>query len=238
VPGRRSWVWLAGLGSLPLVAAEAAAAEPQPPPPALSESTLDAWLDEKPGEIDPASPDPELVAASLPPRRHGLVIEGSAGALGHLGNMRDVSPVAPYFRFQLGYELYDWLMLLGQADLALSSTSLANRPPEKRGYALFGMGAGGRLSWQAFTSVGFYLQGDAGFASVDQDVLATYGYPDADRLRPYAGGSLGVEWFQLSPHYALALSGGGRSYFQSFDRINGDRAPLVWFSSVAIRYAL
>jgi hypothetical protein len=234
VPGRLSWVWAAALAGLPL---PAAAAE-TPPSPALTEGALDAWLDEEPGATDSARPDPELLAASFPPRRHGLVVEGSAGALGHLGNMRDVSPVAPYFRLQVGYELYDWLMLLGQADVALSSTSLANRPPEKRGYALFGMGGGARLSWQAFSAVGFYLQGDTGFASVDQDVLATYGYPDADRLRPYAGGSLGVEWFQLSPHYALALSGGARDYFQSFDRTNGDRAPLVWFSSVAIRYAL
>jgi hypothetical protein len=94
------------------------------------------------------------------------------------------------------------------------------------------------LSWQAFRSVGFYVQGEAGFASVNQDVLATYGYPAADRLRPFAGGALGLEWFQLSPHYALAWFGGVRDYFQNFDRINGSRPPLVWFSSVAIRYAL
>ena len=213
-----------------------AAAADTPAPAPLTDGSLDAWLDEAPGAA--GSDETELEAETLPPRRHGWVVEGSAGALGHLGNMRDVSPVAPWFRLQVGYELTDWLMLLGQGDVALSSTSLANRPPEKRGYALFGMGAGARLSWQAFSSVGFYLQGDAGLASVDQDVLATYGYPDADRLRPYAGGSLGVEWFQLSPHYALALSGGGRDYFQGFDRINGDRPPLVWFTSLAIRYAL
>ncbi len=234
MPGRLPWLLGAALCAAPLRAF--AADTPAPPP--LTDETLDAWLDEAPGAVGATALDPELAAATLPPRRRGLVVEGSAGALGHLGNMREVSPVAPWFRLQVGYELYDWLMLLGQTDVALSSTSLANRPPEKRGYALFGLGAGARLAWQAFSSVGFYLQGDAGFASINQDVLATYGYPDADRMRPYAGASLGVEWFQLSPHYALALSGGGRDYFQSFDRINGDRPPLVWFSSVAIRYAL
>jgi hypothetical protein len=146
--------------------------------------------------------------------------------------------VAPWLRLQVGYEPFDWLMVFAAGDLALSSTALAHRPPDERGYALFGVGGGARLSWQAFGSVGLYLQGDAGFASVNQDVLATYGYPDADRLRPFAGGSLGIEWFQLSPHYALALSAGARDYFQSFDRTHGDRPPLVWCSSLAIRYAL
>src|SRR5690606_16072598 len=139
--------------------------------PELTEGALDAWLTRAPEEPDAATSDAELEAPVLPPRHHGVVIEGSAGALGHLGNMRDVSPVAPWFRLQVGYELFDWLMLFGQGDVALSSTSLANRPPEKRGYALFGFGAGARLSWQPFSAVGFYLQGDAGFASVNQDVL-------------------------------------------------------------------
>jgi hypothetical protein len=210
----------------------------QPTTPALTEANLDTWLSGPPAAPDAAPSDPELEEPSLPPRRHGWVVEGSAGALGHLGNMRDVSPLGPWFRLQFGYEPFDWLMAYAQGDVALSSTSLASRPPEKRGFALFGFGGGARLSWQAFQAVGFYLQGEAGFASVDQDVLATYGYPDADRLRPFAGGALGIEWFQLSPHYALGLSGGARDYFQNFDRINGSRPPLVWFASVAIRYAL
>jgi hypothetical protein len=204
----------------------------------LSDATLDSWLDETPGAIDASSSKAELEEPMLPPRRHGWVVEGSAGALGHLGDMRDVSPVAPWFRAQVGYEPFTWLMVFAQGDVALSSTSLANRPPDKRAFALFGFGGGARLSWQAFSAVGFYLQGEAGLASVTEDVLATYGYPDADRLRPFAGAALGVEWFQLSPHYALGLSGGARDYFRSFDRINGDRPPLVWLSNVAIRYAL
>jgi hypothetical protein len=203
----------------------------------LTEPALESWLNRAPEEGD-ASADAELGAPPLPPRRHGLVLEGSVGALGHLGEMRTVSPIAPWFRLQVGYELFDWLMLLGQGDVALSSTALAQRPPGKRGYALFGVGAGARFAWQPFTSVGFYLQGDAGAASIDQDVLGTYGYPDADRVEPYAGASLGIEWFQINPHYGLSLSGGARDYFRNFDRIAGERPPLAWFSSVSIRYAL
>jgi hypothetical protein len=202
----------------------------------LTDENLDAWLSREPETPDASDSDADLAPPELPPRRHGVVIEGSAGALGHLGNMRDVSPVAPWFRLQVGYELFDWLMLFGQGDVAFSSTSFAQRPPDQRSYALFGFGAGARLSWQAFSAIGFYLQADGGLASVDEDVLATYGYPDADRLRPFVGGCLGVDWFQLSPHYALSVSGGARDYFQNFERVYGTRPPLAWLGSVAIRY--
>lgn len=203
----------------------------------LDEAGLDAWLSREPEPADDANGrDPD--APEPPPRQHGVVFEGSVGALGHLGNMRDVSPVSPWFRLQVGYELLDWLMLFGQGDVALSSTSLAHRPPAERTYALFGAGGGVRFTWPAFHSVSFYLQGEAGVSSVTEDVLSTYGYPDADRIHPFAGGALGVEWYQLSPHYALSVSGGARDYFESFERIHGSRPPWVWFSSVAIRYAL
>jgi hypothetical protein len=203
----------------------------------LTEPAVESWLERAPEAGEPSA-DAELDVPQLPPRRHGFVLEGSVGALGHLGDMRTISPVAPWFRLQVGYEVLDWLMLLAQGDVAVSSTSLARRPPDSRGYALFAVGAGARLSWQPLTSLGFYLQGDAGAASIDQDVLGTYGYADADQIGPYAGGSLGIEWFQTSPHYGLSISGGGRDYFQNFDRISGERPPLAWFSSVAIRYAL
>jgi hypothetical protein len=152
--------------------------------------------------------------------------------------MQNVSPAAPFFRLQVGYELFDWLMLFGEADVAMARTSYANRPPEPRTYALFGFGTGARFTWQAFEHVGFYLQGDLGLASVSEDVLSTYGYRDAALLRPYFGGLLGVDWYQVSPHYALSLYGGARDYVQTFARIAGERPPIAWMSGVALRYAL
>jgi hypothetical protein len=225
------------LGSV-LIAAWPASVNAEPTRAALQQTELESWLAADPSQTDAAASSPAEEAVTLPPRRHGLVIEGSVGALGHLGDMRHVSPIAPWFRLQLGYEPLDWLMVYGAADVALSSTSYAQRPPEKRGYALFGMSAGARLAWQPISVLGFYLQADAGLASVDQDVLATYGYPDADRLRPFVGGMLGIEWFQVSPHYALAVYGGARDYVQNFERRNGSRPPIAWVSGLALRYAL
>jgi hypothetical protein len=204
----------------------------------LEQSDLETWLAADPSQADATASDSHRQEVTLPPRRHGVVIEGSVGALGHLGDMRHVSPVAPWFRLQLGYEPLDWLMLYGAADVALASTSYAQRPPDKRGYALFGVSAGARVAWQPVSVLGFYLQADAGLSGVDQDVLATYGYADADRLRPFVGAVLGIEWFQVSPHYALAVYGGARDYVQNFERRNGSRAPIAWISGLAIRYAL
>jgi hypothetical protein len=204
----------------------------------LTREEVEARLDAEPGEVDVDAPEPELLPLPPPPRRHGVVIEGSVGALGHLGDMKYVSPAAPWFRLQAGYELFDWLMLFGEADVALSRTTHANRPPEPRTYALFGFGAGARFTWQALERVGFYLQGDLGLASVSEDVLSTYGYPDADRLRPYFGGFLGVDWYQVNPHYALSFNVGVRDYVETFERIAGERPPITWMSALALRYAL
>ncbi len=219
-----------------LLAAESAPGEPAPGE--ISETELESWLAADPADADVGAVAAELEAPPEPPRRRGVVIEGGVGALGHLGDMRHISPIAPWFRLQAGYELFDWLMLLGEGDLSLANTSFGSRPPEARSYGLFGFGVGARLSWQPWSSLGFYLQGSGGLSSVTEDVLATYGYRDADRLRPYAGGTLGIEWYQISPHYALVLHGGVRDYFKNFERTNGEKAPLVWVSGLALRYAL
>lgn len=204
----------------------------------MTDATVEAWLSKDPAEADTKPVTAELEAPPLPPRRYGVVVEGSIGALGHLGDMKHVSPAAPWFRLQVGYEIFDWLMAFGQADVALANTAYAHRPPDKRTYALFGFGAGARASWQPLQAVGFYLQGEGGLGSVSEDVLSTYGYPSAAQLRPYFGGTLGAEWFQINPHYALAVYGGARDYVQSFARTYGSNPPIVWVSGVALRYTL
>jgi hypothetical protein len=233
VTRQTAWLW----GALVLAASlPAAAAEPEAQ--GMTDASLEAWLATDPAEADTQPVTAELAAPAAPPRRHGVVIEGSVGALGHLGDMKHVSPAAPWFRLQLGYEVFDWLLVFGQGDVALANTAYAHRPPDKRAYALFGVGAGARLSWQPWTALGFYLQGDAGLSSVNEDVLSTYGYPDAASLRPYFGGTLGLEWFQINPHYALAVYGGVRDYVQNFQRTYGANPPIAWVSGLALRYTL
>jgi hypothetical protein len=204
----------------------------------LTREEVEARLEAEPAQVDVDAPEPDLLPLPPAPRRRGVVIEGSVGALGHFGDMQNISPTAPWFRLQAGYELLDWLMLFGEADVSLARTSYASRPPEPRTYALFGFGGGARFTWQALERVGCFVQGDLGLASVDEDVLSSYGYRDADRLRPYFGGFLGVDWYQVNPHYALSLYVGARDYVETFERIAGERPPITWMSALALRYAL
>lgn len=231
------------LGLLALVSPlQAAAEEPAvaaaPAPPGVTDASLEAWLAQDPADADTSPVAADLEAPPLPPRHHGLVIEGSVGALGHLGDMKHISPTAPWFRLQVGYEVFDWLMVFGQGDVAIANTGYAHRPPDKRGYALFGFGVGPRFSWQPSRSFGIYLQGEGGLASANEDVLSTYGYRNAAQLRPYVGGNVGLEWFQINPHYALAAYGGVRDYIQNFERTYGANPPIVWVSGLALRYTL
>lgn len=203
----------------------------------LTEAEITRRLAESPGDVDTGWSTAEEVPVPAP-RERGVVIAGSVGALGHVGDMARVSPVSPWFRLQVGYEPLDWLMIFAEADLALSSTAYASRPPAKRGYALFGVGLGVELGWQPADSVKLFLQAGAGLASVDRDVLATYGYRDADRLSPQLGGTVGLDWLQVSPHYALTVFGGARDYLDTFRRLNGSKPPLAWVGGLGLRYAL
>lgn len=206
--------------------------------PPVSEEALEAWLDAEPGVLEAKADKDRLAVPIVAPRKHGVVIETGMGALGHIGSMSHVSPTSPFFRLQVGLEVLDWLMVLGQSDLCISDTRYAGRAVESRPYALFGGGLGLRLAWQALPNVAFTLQGDTGFASVDEDVLETHGYRQSTELRNYYSGVLGIDWYQVSPHYALRFFGGARSYRRTFRRVAGDPRPLAWLGGISLRYAL
>ena len=89
------------------------------PPPA--DTTL---LPEAPEEAPPP-----------PPRRKGIVLDSSLGALGFLGEFRRVAPTAPWLHTSLGYELFKWLLLFGEADLAFTDTSVAQDASKVRARA-------------------------------------------------------------------------------------------------------
>jgi hypothetical protein len=127
-------------------------------------------------------------------------------------------------------------MVFAEGDLALSNTSYASQPPPPRTYALWGFGAGLRGTVKPTDRVGLYLQASVGGAEVNDDVLGIYGYPDANKLHLYVAGELGVEWYQVSPHLALAVHGGVRDYTATFKRDQSTGPPLAWVSGVALRY--
>jgi hypothetical protein len=225
---------LAGVITL-LVSPSVHAAE-DPKQRAITPNEVESWLDSN-GQpaTDSGSEDDDLVPPP-PPRHKGFVVESSIGAFGQLGAMKHISPLAPWFHLQLGYEPLRFLMLFAEGDLMISNTSYAHPPPEPRTYALWGFGAGLRGTVKPTDRVGLYLQGSVGGAEVNSDVLSTYGYPDADSFNLYVGGEIGVEWYQVSPHLALAVHGGVRDYTKTFQGGLSGQAPIAWLSGASIRY--
>jgi hypothetical protein len=233
LPGFAAIAAIAAIAASVAIGAPARAADDEQGPTA---DQLQSWLATEPGSADvSAAPDaPE--APPPPPRRHGFVVESSVGVLGHLGALRHVSPTEPFTRVAFGFEPTKWLMLLVQGDAAFGSTEYANPPPAPRGFAILGASGALRLGVQPFTSVGFFVQGEIGAAGVTEDALLVYGFTDSDSIAPYFGGMAGIEWYQVSPHLALALNGGIRSYGELLSRQAGDGSVLAWNSSLGLKY--
>jgi hypothetical protein len=204
---------------------------------AISTDEISSWLE---GDASTAGADKgakaEDEAPPPPPRHKGVVVESTIGAFGHIGPMRHVSPTAPWFRIQLGYEPFKFLMLFGEADLVLANTSYTHPPPPPRTYALYGFGGGLRGTLKLAERISIYGQASGGGASITEDVLSTYGYQNADALSFYYGAELGLEWYQVNPHLALALHGGIRDYPTNFARVRSNQEPLAWVSGIALRY--
>jgi hypothetical protein len=197
------------------------------------QAAIAASLEEAPGTSKKAQKAGEaLEVPPPPPRKRGLVIESGLGMMGFLGKLKNISPTASLFHLQVGFEPFKWFMVFGEGDLGFTSTRYTSSP---RGYAIYGLGGGGRITVALSDRVSIYGQVDFGMMEASSDVLVTYGFADADTLNGYFGGGGGLEWYQPDPHLALALNGGLRKT-QGFQRsIPGD-AALSWLGSVALRY--
>ncbi len=214
----------------------ALAAEEPPEQRQLTPEEIEAWLDSRSlpssdqGTSGEEAPPP-------PPRHHGLVVETSVGALGHIGPMKNISPTAPWFAARVGFEPLKFLMLFGEADVAFATTAYANPPPPPRAYWLYGFGGGVRFTIGLGERFGVFLQGSVGAARINEEnVLSIYGYPDANRANAYFGALLGLEWYQINPHLGLALHGGIRQY-NGLERERATSGPVAWVSAAALRYA-
>ena len=216
---------------------------PPPPPPEASPS--DSSL--TPGQVHlesdttppPTTTIPEAPLEAPPPlpRHKGVVVEGGLGALGFLGNFRHVAPTAPWFHVQAGYELFNWLLLFAEGELAFTDTSESESASKVYGFAIYGFGGGARVTVHATHRFAIYVQGDidAMKADVPRGALAILGYKNAEGLAPSIGGRLGVEWYQRDRHMALGISGGARDA-TGFARTFGSDAGLMADASATIRY--
>jgi hypothetical protein len=227
-----------GVGVL-LVHGLAGAADAEPKERQLTPEEIDAWLDSRAmpkSQSDHAASDDDAEAPPPPPRKHGFVLESSMGVLGQIGHLKNIIPNAPWFGLRFGYEPLRWVMVFVESDLFVASTSYAHQPPPPRSFAVWNAGAGLRLTLKPTDRVGIYVQGSAGVGRATEDVLELYGYQHAEELGLYMSGEVGVEWYQVNPHLALALHGGVRDYPRALKRERDSQPPLAWLSGAGLRY--
>jgi hypothetical protein len=195
----------------------------------------------KTSEPESTLPTPPPEAPPGRPRHKGLVVETSAGMLAFAGAFRHVAPPAPWLHGLIGYELFRWLMIFGESELAMTDTSEAQSESEAVSFAMFGFGGGVRGTLHVTERVALFLQGNLGVleAMVAHGALANLGYPNAENLNLQLGGRVGVEWYMVDRHLALAFQAGLRDaqgFKQSEPFLPTSDTPLIWDVALALRY--
>lgn len=203
----------------------------------LTTGEIETWLDRPVGEapVDLGASE-AAEAPPLPPRHHGVLVESGIAMVGHLGPLKNISPVSPAFSLKLGFEPFSFLLVFAEGELSIANTSYAQPPPPPRSYRTYAFGGGARLTLPLGELFGAFAEGSAGLARVSEDVLAIYGYSDAHELNPYFGGRVGLEWYPVNPHLALGLGGGVRSYSAGLTRERSSDPALAWSFGPAISY--
>ena len=201
-------------------------------PPATASVTAsaaapDSFLAEAPPEVPPPLP-----------RKKGVVLESSLGALGFAGQFRHVAPTAFWMHMQVGYEFLSWLMAFAEGQLAYANTSIAQDASKAHSFPILGFGGGARATIRITERVSIYGQGSIGAmkADVPKQALFIIGFRDAEAFNPYFGGRVGVEWYQIDRHLALGFGIGVRDA-QGFARLaSTSDTPLMWDAALSLRY--
>ncbi len=190
------------------------------------------------GEATPAPQDPAFDDAPPPmPRKKGVVLDSRLGVFGFTGDIGKLVQPAPWANVQLGYEIFRWLMVYGQGELAFTATS-GDGVTRTRAFPIFGFGGGVRLTVHATDRVAFFLQPGIGaiVADVPERALAIYGYSKLESLGLSLSGRLGLEWYQVNRHFALGISGGPR-FAPSLAKVSATASPgLAWDAAAGLRY--
>ena len=221
-----------GLG----LARRAAAADEEPPP--ITTEQAQAAISAADTKEQSTLPTAPAEAPPPPPHRKGFVLEQSLGALGFVGRFGGTTGhPALLLQTQLGYELFDWLYVFGQGNLAFTDTGDSVGPTQNRPIPLLGFGGGARFTFHFTPRVAMFVEGYVGgdVAYVKPGVLANFGFSKAESLGFNAGGRVGLEWYQVDRHIALGASG-GMLYVANLAYDAGGDLPLGWNATADLRY--
>lgn len=158
--------------------------------------------------------------------------------LAYLGAFRRLAQPAFFQRIQAGYELFNWLMIFAGGEFAFTDTSVGQDASKARAFPIWGFDGGARLTMRPIDRLGIFLQGDVGLmkADVPANALAVLGYPDTEQLRPYFGGRVGLEWYQLDRHLSFGLAAGPRLATGFKRNYGAGDTPLMWDAALTLRY--
>ncbi len=233
-----------GLTSAPGLG-QAPPATSSPAPPLAADAKIDfstSAPEGKTSEPDATMPTPPAEAPPVRPRHKGLVVETTAGMLAFAGQFRHVAPPGYWIHGQVGYEIWSWLMVFGESELAMTNTSEAQDESHALAFPIFAFGGGARGTWHVTERFALFLQGDVGAieAMVPKGSLSSLGYANAESLSVYFGGRLGAEWYQIDRHLALVAQAGARDA-QGFSRTapsgrSGNDPPIMWDVAAGLRY--
>ena len=220
-------------------ASPAFAQEPAPPAnaPELSADThIDISTSAPEGQTTLPTPPPD--APPPRPRHAGVVLEQTLGVIGFAGQFGRVVHPGFWMHTQLGYEIFPWLLLFGEGELAFSDTSGSQDESHAMSFPIWGFGGGARATWSVSSRVGLYLQGDVGAltAYVPHGSLANLGFVHAEGLSAQFGGRLGVEWHATDRHMAICLEGGARDATGFARTIGSGDFGLAWDGGAGFRY--
>ena len=226
-----------------LASTAASTARAADPPPGPTEEQIEAAVkaDANPAPAAASVTAPSSADEEAPPplpRKKGIVVESRLGALAFLGRFRQVAPTAPWFQIDAGYELFRWLLLFGEGEIAITDTSVAQDPSKARAFPIFGFGGGARLTVHLTDRVALFGQGSLGAmkADVAKNAFGLLGYKDAESLGVYFGARLGVEWYMVDRHMALGFGAGVRDAKGFAKTGPASDTPLMLDVALALRY--
>ncbi|MGF1468375.1 MAG: hypothetical protein ACFCGT_19810 [Sandaracinaceae bacterium] len=154
---------------------------------------------------------PEAIRVTRALYAHGFFVEAELGARFFLSGVAEVIRPGPWASIQVGYELFDWLMILVGAEGSMHRTD-APPPPAQTAFELVGGTASVRLQANFTSEIALWLSGQIGLIIATTGVLGLFGFQDAGSVGVDYGGELGLDWHLRSRHHSLGLLGGLRHY--------------------------
>jgi hypothetical protein len=178
---------------------------------------------------------PEAIEVTRDMYAHGLFVEGHLGGRGFRGGIGAVSHPGPLLQVLVGYEIFRFLHFAVGLDASLHGTD-APPPPGQGVFDVLGGVADLRLNIDVGARFAFWLAGQFGVGSANDDVLVTYGVSRPNELGINFGGRVGLDWHFRHRHYSMGLAGGARLWpgLAGFD---GTRALAV-DGTLYLRYVL